>query len=150
MSNMSASILRNLVSSVFGIPATSVILSGEINPNWTAYAGSTRGGMWDSEEDNAIWGFCPQTGFKLLNIIGDLVQDEPDSPVYERNAIHLFEVDDVEDFIFFVVHNKFSYSDNQRLDESDSWTLYKAPDFQSYIASVEEADIERWQSWISK
>ena len=149
MSNMSAQILRSLVSSVFNVKAIEVHLSGEISPNWTAYAGSTRGGMWDSEEDNAIWGFNPKTGFKLLNIIGDLVQDEPDSPVYQKNAIPLCEVEGVQDFIFFVVHNKFTYCDNQRMENYDNWSLYKAPNFSSYITSVEEADIQRWESWIS-
>jgi hypothetical protein len=149
MANMSASILRNLVSSVFNVKATEVVLSGEISPYWTGYAGKTRGGMWNASDNTAIWGFCPRSGFVLLDIIGDLVQSDQDAPVYQENAIPLCDVQNVSDYIFFVVHQQGSYSDNQRSEEYNSWTLYKAPNFRAYMESLENADIARWESWVN-
>lgn len=150
MTNMSASILRNLVSSVFNVKATEVRLSGEISPDWTGYAGRTRGGMWDAEEDCAIWGFNPKSGFTLLNIVGDLEQGYQDGPVYEEGAIPLFEVEGISDYIFFVVNHKGYYSDNQRSEEYNNWTLFKAPNFKEYIYKVQKEDIARWEQWISE
>ena len=150
MANMSASILRNLVNAVFGVKATEVVLSGVISPDSKWYAGKTGGGMWDNERDVRVWGFNPQSGFHhITECVGDEIQSGNDAPVYFENAIPLAECEGVDKFIFFVVNIKNSYSDsNGRNEDENSWTLYKAPDFGAYLASVEEQDLERWQSWV--
>lgn len=150
MANMSAQILRNLVSSVFNVKATEVVLSGEIASDSTWYQGNTRGGMWNNDRTVKVWGFNPHSGFcHITDCVGDEIQSCNDAPVYFENATPLAFCEKAHDSIFFVVNIRNNYYDsNGRDDNEDSWTLYKAPDFGAYLASVEKQDLERWESWV--
>lgn len=149
MSNMSASILRELVSRVFKIDSLNVILSGEIRPDWEGHSGFSYGSMWEKKEEVSIWGFNPHRGFCRLNIVGEISQQGADAPVYRDGEIPLLKVKEIEEYLFFVVNEKEYYSDNQRSENSDLWTLYKAPNFKEYLQKIEAIDIQKWKSWLS-
>ncbi len=146
MANMSATILRSIVSSVFKVNAASVILSGEIAPNWKGY-NTTGISHCDHTETGVfgIWGFHPKTGFtKIDGVISN-------THMYHGNHSHdvtdcnsLDTVKGVEEFIFFVIFS----GDDSDLPYSMVYSIYKAPNFKEYFQKVEESDIQRWSTWI--
>lgn len=148
---MSAQILRNLVASVFNIKATSVILSGEIAPD-KSWQNSYKDGSCGSDEQNyKIWGFNPQKGFvELTECVGYRSSSNyAHSNSYDKEGKQLAEITNVEDYIFFLVNSNgyTAWSGSEHYDWN-TWTLYKAPNFQSYWTAVEAADVQRWESWL--
>ena len=147
-------VLRNIVSSVFKIPARAVRLEErEIDPQFKAPQSSLGGGMWDDESRTTIWGFSPEVGFVYIpKVEYRQWNDGFDGPPQDdsHQAMHLHEVEGVESFVFFLLYRNYSYSCpyNSRSDYYEEWSLYKAPDFAQYWAKVGEEDLKRWEEWI--
>ena len=153
MSNMSESILRNLVASVFNIKATRVTLSGEIEAtaNWQ---NSYMDGSCGSNRDTyTIWGFNPQTGFvDISNIVGRNERSNyTHSNTINELGKELHTVENAESYIFFLINNNgYSHWSGSNQEEWDSWTLFKAPDFKNHWDKIEQEDIERWNNWLNE
>ena len=147
MSNMSASILRNVVASVFRIRPESVVLSGEIDPT-RSFTGHD---CWSSQSNTysfKLWGFSPVRGFVSLNQDGGCSRNSTSGENYGDEGTQLMYIPGVGEFVFFLVNEDFT-SGNGRDYNSYTWTLYKAPDFQKKWAEIEEADTLRWVEWIN-
>ena len=149
MANMSAQILRNLVSSVFNVKATSVVLSGEISPTYMTNNSHSSGCLYSDNNWESLYGFNPQKGFVKLEHNTTNQTSNANGSWNTHNEVQLNLVDGVEDFIFFVSRKGWDYSDNNREDKGEETTLYKAPNFKDYFASVEEADLTRWEEWLN-
>ena len=146
MSNMSANILRELVSRVFDTPASKVILSGEISPNYsiTNHEGVS---YMDSEESKVLHGFNPTTGFKLIpEVITTITYFNGNHDHNTDLGCELHEVNNIDEFIFFVEIHEGYNSDG----EFKYITLYKAPNFKEHWNEVEQQDIARWEQWLTK
>ena len=144
---MSASILRNLVSSVFKTPAHKIILSGELAPDekWHHKTGVV---YVTEEEYIKVWGFNSQNGFE--NITNQVVgtthyYNGNHNSTYSPAPCTLAEASVDKNYIFFVVLNEGVYRDGE---EYCFYTLYKAPNFAAHWAAIEEADIKRWEEWV--
>lgn len=154
MANMSASILRNLVSSIFNVDAKEVILSGQMPTTWKTEAVSTSGNLYSSNEWNTVWGFCPKTGFQKIEEMLMTRQAKSNANgtwenSYGYTAEYLMKKCDCA--LFFLVNSGHSYNDcNGRDEESDNWTIYKAPDFSRIWEKVEQKDVQRWEEWIKE
>lgn len=143
---MSASILRNLVSSVFKTPAHKIILSGEIQPDKTWHH-KTGVSYVTEEEYIRVWGFAPQTGFEeiTIKVVGTThYYNGNHDYIHTPAPYNLAEASVDKNYIFFVVLNEGRYEDG----EEYYYTLYKAPDFAAHWAAIEEADVKRWEEWV--
>ena len=143
---MSASILRNLVASVFNVKATSVVLSGEISPHWKGHYTSGVSYM-DYTIDGIvkIWGFDPKKGFKEIEGVikhTQMFNGNHDSHFFDAEALHT-KVSGSE--VFFVTEH---FTDTIG-SEGSSYTLYKAPDFKSHWAAIKATDVARWEEWLN-
>ncbi len=146
---MSASILRNLVSSVFGVEAKKVILSGEMPTNWYVEACHSHGSLYTHCDEVAVWGFNPKTGFIPVSGALDGYSRNDNGSGQSETLITFGDCAEVEGATFFLVKEDNYYRSNGETRESETYTLFKAPDFGAYMASVEAADLERWSNWIS-
>lgn len=151
--SVSASLVRNLVSTIFNVNPTKVILSDrEIDPNYQSIYSTLSGGMWSSNEITTLWGFSPQTGFKEIKEVQYSEWNTPDGmPQNDReNTLKLHEVPGIKKYIFFLekkeCHN--SIPSNGVNENSITWTLYKAPNFSEFWAKIEHEDLERWSNWL--
>ncbi len=153
MANMSASVLRNIVSSVLGVKATQVKLSGQMSIDYVEGDCSTSGSLYDDNNVVLCWAFNPKqglisvptikTGGGSSNANGTWEQD------YGVTAEYL--ATNYPEALFFVIRHYGSYSDcNGRDEEYDNITLYKAPNFKEYWAKIEEQDIQRWEKWLAE
>jgi hypothetical protein len=146
MANMSATVLRNVVASVFKIRPESVILSGEIEPT-RSFTGH---GCWSDRSDTYsynLWGFSPVKGFIDLNEYVGFYYNNTSGEAKGQCGTPLMHIPGVEEFVFFLVNENFDSGNGDDYD-SFTWTLFKAPDFKKKWAEIEEKDIERWISWL--
>ena len=145
---MSASIVRNIVSSVFNIRPESVILSGEIDPT-RSFTGH---GCWSDRSDTYcynVWGFSPVKGFVDLDEYVGFYYNNTSGEAEGQCGTPLMHIPGVEEFVFFLVNEDFT-SGNGRDYDSFTWTLYKAPNFAQKWAEIETQDVERWNNWIAQ
>jgi len=143
---MSATILRELVSKVFQVRSKNVILSGEISPKAT-YGGNTCWSSQTTEQFYNVWGFCPTKGFvKLVNFVSNY-NNNTDGSGSETEGCELHEVANVEDYVFFLVHDRVKAHDDRYC--SSDWTLYKAPNFAAHWAKITDLDVTRWEVWLT-
>lgn len=162
MANMSAEILRGLVSSVFSIPAKQLVLSGEISLD-RIFQNDCGHSWWSGASHcvETVFGFSPKIGFK--RICGEwkpelsiqmnecvLARDykySNNGGVQSHKGEPLSELANGEEFLFFFVRcNEKDYGDNGETREI--FTLYKAPDFTAKKQQVEENDTARWEQWL--
>ena len=143
MANMSANILRNLVSSVFNVKATKVRLSGDISPEYKGYSVDACIAGYSTTEK--VWAFNAQKGFRQLNCVANTQYYNGGCDSYFHDAPVLGECL-VEGDIFVLI---FSDSDSPNYDDNTSWNLFKAPDFQEWRKNVEAQDLTRWESWLN-
>ena len=146
MANMSVSILRNVVASVFKIRPESVILSGEIEPT-RSFTGHD---CWSSQSDTwsfKLWGFNPRKGFVDLNDYVGCSRNSTSGENYGDEGTPLHLIPGIEEFVFFLVNEDFTSGNGTDYD-CFTWTLYKAFDFKKKWAEIEEEDVNRWNDWI--
>lgn len=145
---MSASILREIVASVLKVDSRNIKLSGEISTemkceNWS-------GNEYDSRYDKTtIYGFTSEKGLVKLPTISNGGDYNQECATFGDNAFAYPE--QYKDCIFFVVIQE-GCTQMQRPEDWDyyhSITVYKAPNFQQYFASIEEAEIARWEQWLN-
>jgi hypothetical protein len=147
--NMSAQILRNIVASTLNVKATTVKLSGELPTNFSISENNSTGNLFNCNQTIKVWAFEPKTG--LVEVKGS---DNYDSQ--NANGSHNVEYGVCfadcakhSTAIFFIVEDK----NHGWQSGSESWdnhdiVLYKAPDFKSHWAKIEEKDIVRWKQWL--
>lgn len=139
---MSAQILREIVSSTFNYPATKVILSGYISPEWIGEF-STNVAYMDVRDDvETLYSWNPIDGFKEVK--GCYTGSHFYNGNHNRDVTtgsQLHECVDGTEVFFVLIH---------KLDECiDYVTVFKAPDFAQKWAEIETADVERWNTWIN-
>lgn len=149
---MSASILRELVASIFKIKATSVILSGVISPYYIQSENNSSGGMWSENSSNILWGFNSQKGFICLSEYSKkFFNDGHDGPLHSEGGIKLIDIPEVDSYIFFVEVKEEGYScpSNNEDRFGVSYTLFKSANFADYRDKINNQDIVRWEQWIN-
>lgn len=151
MANMSAEILRNIVSSVFKVKPQSVRLSGMLPEDFYMEENNASGSAFRYNSEFSLFGFDPKKGFVELS---------PNSKGSSQNGngtwnterawdIKTFLPSEVEDFVFFLLYQKESgWRERGQSWDHEIVTLYKAPDFHKRWKGLEEADIARWEAWI--
>lgn len=145
VANMSASILRSIVASVFKINPASVILSGEIAAD-ASFTGNTCWSSQTTETSYSLWGFSPTNGLADLSQYCGNSRNRQDGTRDITEATRLCDIPEVSAFVFFVVNDETRcYDESHSLNE---WTIYKAPNFKEYFATGTEADTQRWSNWI--
>jgi hypothetical protein len=150
MSNMSAQILRNLVSSVFGIDAKTVVLSGEIAANYTTDNSCSYGCMYTSQREEKLFGFNPGIGFVELSTNVKVQTSNADGSWNGHMEVFLPEVSAVNEYIFFVsIGSRFYSAEQAETTDEKFCKLYKAPNFKEYFDKIEAEDIARWEQWIN-
>lgn len=148
MGNMSANILREIVSRTFNVRPTTIKLSGVIDPEYKCYK-NTCWSTQTTEHDSHLWGFHEKEGFvELTDIIRDGGHNYGDGSWADCSTGNsLCHIENVDRFIFFVVNETArAYDDRQSFN---NWFVFKAPNFQEHLKKVEEADIARWEQWLN-
>lgn len=151
MANSAASILRALVAKKFGINPSSIILSGTIAPD--RIIEENRGHSWWSGAEECMeeaWGFHPELGFVSLiegeNALAREYSYYNNGEAFKSEGSFVSSHKMAGEFIFFVFHSVGKeYGENG--NHFDSWTLYKGFE-PKMLASLEEADIARWEQWV--
>jgi hypothetical protein len=161
MANMSARILRNIVSSVFQVKPQQIILSGEIAYDFVAQHDC--GHSWwsgASTHNDSVYAFDPKIGF--VCIAGENLAEVKDSEYkllrdysFSKNGeMDTSEGEPLEDhpqileFCFFLVHSYGKhYGENG--ESFNEWKLYSSPNFREIWKKVDEEDIERWENWLN-
>ena len=139
-----AKILRNYIGSSFCIDPKKVILSGVISPDfdvnqsteYTSSAGS-------SCKIIDVWALVP--GDYFIKIRRDISWSTGSGEKYDAPILPLHEVAP-KDAICFVVKEVV----NDGTWNNSYWTVYQTRDFQTRIAALEAADVQRWEVWASK
>lgn len=151
MANMSASILRNLVSSVYNVKATEVILSGELPETFVLCSNYSHGCMFTKEYGYNVSAFHPERGFFPIKGTGVGCSQNANGTWNDESIISFQDcAEQGKDAIFFLVYEHDYYSAVGSETRRDiTWTLYKAPNFAQYWAKIEEADVQRWEEWLS-
>ena len=147
MSNMSAKILREIVARSLNVKATSIVLSGEINPE-TSLTGNTCWSSQTTEHHYQLFGFNPQQGLVNLNQYVGNQNNASDGTQHGTEGTSICNIKDVEQYIFFIIIEDIRAYDERWSDYSIK--LFKAPDFKSHWASIEEQDLARWEQWLSE
>jgi len=143
---MSANILRELVSKVFQVKSKNVILSGEMKSD-SEFGGNTCWSSQTTQQYYKVWGFCPTKGFVRLEGLVSNYNNNESGEGYITEGCKLYEVKNVEDYIFFLVEDKVVAKDHNYC--SHTWTLYKAPSFKEKMAQIEAGDLARWEQWLT-
>ncbi len=160
MANMSATILRSIVASVFKVNPNSVQLSGELSPEFIPQ--NDRGHSWwdgASKIQHNVWGFSPETGFVCIagNTVNGIKEStdklkreykySQNGDVYHKDGEPLHSHPDATKFAFFII-NSDGKSYGEPGEYYSDWTLYKAPNFKTFMESGEASDINRWSAWV--
>jgi hypothetical protein len=153
MSNMSATILREIVAKTFNVKATKVKLSGEIAPDKSWKNSSWNGSMGSSKNEFQIHGYSPLKGFVgISHIVGEYSgSNYAYSTTTDKEGLPLYSVENITDFLFFVVqetgHDRW---DGGKNEEWDTTTLFKAPNFQEKIEKITKEDVAKWEAWLAE
>ena len=137
---IAASILRNIVAQFAGVNARQIKLEGEISPNFEIQNTYKDGSMGYSKEVFKVFGWSPETGFvQITECIGeDSSSNYAHSNSIDKNGLFLHECPNVDKYLFFVINNEgCNRWEGSLQTEWDTWTLYKAPNFQQVWDKVE-------------
>lgn len=142
---MSAILIRNLVASKLNCDPCNVILSGEINPEYTGSIKRHTSFVCSWEEETNLYGWFPTEFKKITECINSYITNghSQDDQVY--TAIPLYKVEGVSDAILFV-EEYASYQDNEWITE---YRVYKSADFKAKIEQITVKDIARWENWLN-
>ena len=150
MANMSASILRNLVASIFNVKATQVKLSGELPENFVLSECNSTGSLFDCNQKVAVWAFESKTGFVKVKGANSYRSQNADGSWNNEYGVAYSDCANHSEAIFFLVHNKeWGWQEGRANWNTESWTLYKAPDFKSHLEKIEQSDVQRWEEWLN-
>lgn len=152
MANSAASILRLLVASEFEIDANSIILSGEISPNFIPRYDMGHS-WWVGAEtcSDTMFGFHPKKGFVSLDDIQPEYQYSQNGDVTFREGETISSYlrrKNEPSYIFFLVHS-VGKEYGETGQAFDKWTLYKSADFKKHWDMLEAKDIIRWEKWLN-
>ena len=146
--NMSASILRNLVAEVFKVSATNVILSGVMPQHFELEEDHSSGSMYVCDINHKVYAFEPVKGF--IELQGDMSGSSSNANGSWNNEkrTSFAHCSEYTDSLFFVVLEDSRVRQEDCYSEEYTVRLFKAPDFKTILASIEEADIDRWKQWL--
>lgn len=136
MANMSASILRNLVSAVFNVPALDVRISGPIDPKWNLeYTVGISYCATREDGEKHIWGYSPQTGFVEIPAVSQSVLSRGNHDKdYVEWSPSLYSIIDKGEY---VLHNQYQFFLVEAgTEDSSTWTIYGSVDFDKYRDKV--------------
>lgn len=151
MANMSASILRNLVASVFNIKATSVKLSGVLPETFCVSEDNSSGSLYSCNSNVSVHAFSPTEGFVEVQGTNDYSSQNANGSWNNEYGVSFKDCSQHETAIFFVVREQSSGWQEGREDwDNNITTIYKAPDFKSHWAKIEAQDIARWEAWLAE
>lgn len=147
--SMSAQILRSFVLECFNVSPREVILSGVMPETFNLEENHSSGSMYCCDVNHEVYAFEPTTGF--VEVSSDMSARSSNGNGSWNNEKrttfeHMYEYSSA---LFFVVleNNRVRQEGSQDVDERKV-TLYKAPNFKAIFASIEEADVNRWASWL--
>tara|TARA_S200002703_G_C3629494_1_gene193322 strand:+ start:112 stop:555 length:444 start_codon:yes stop_codon:yes gene_type:complete len=146
MANMSAKIIRNLVSSVFNVKAQNVILSGEIKPDYSI-TNNENVAYTDSEQSKSLFGFSPKKGFtKISEVVTTVTYFNGNHNHSTELGCVLSEVKGIDEYLFFVEKSSGYTPDGNY----ENYTIFSAPNFKEYWFKIEQQDIARWEQWLQE
>ena len=148
MANLSASILRNVISSVFNVESSKVVLSGILPENYDKVEDNSSGNLYSSNESLKLYAYHPTSGF---------VEVKGDNSGYSRNADGTFnpeyritfaECQMYKDAQFFVeLFHKEGWQQGLADWNDTIVTLYGAPDWVAIDKINLVKDLQRWVNW---
>ena len=148
MANLSASILRNIVASVFAMDPKSVILSGILPENYDNVEDNSRGNLYASKEDLKVYAFTVEKG--LIEVFGtsEGYSQNADGSYNNEYRITFADCSKHKDAQFFV---EFFHKEGWQQGSAD-WnkttiTIYGAPDWDAIEKISLVRDLQRWVKW---
>jgi hypothetical protein len=146
-----ASSVRNIISSCYGINPRQVKLMGELSPNAHFENTFHNGSMGRSEEKIRLWGFSPEIGIKDISdqIVGQISGSNyaHSSSVHEEGT-QLYEVSEISQFAFFIVNKEGEHNwEGSEYQGWNTWEVFKAPNFEQHKNQLEASDLKRWEEW---
>ena len=148
MANMSALILRNIVSSVLGIDPKSVVMSGILPENYDRTTDNSRGNLYSSSESLKLYAYSSESG--LIEVVGDYSG-------YSRNAngtcndeyrvtFNHCRMYKSAQFFVELFHKEGWQQGNPDWNDSIT-TLYGAPDWRTIDKIDLVKDLQQWVKW---
>lgn len=150
MTEITASMVRNIICSSLKINPRQVKLEGEISPNMHFEAVFHDGSLGSNYEKVRLWGFDPLIGMKeLSDHIGEASgSNYAHSKSVFREGKPLHEIEEVEKFSFFVLNKEGEHNwEGSTHEKWNRWSIFKAPNFQQHREQLEKADLRRWEEW---
>ena len=148
MANFSALVLRNIVASVLGIDSKSVILSGILPDGYDRSTDNSKGNLYASNETMKVYSYSPSSG--LVEVVGN-------QSGYSQNADGSYNSEYRVTFEDCRKHNKAEFY--VELFHKDGWqqgstdwdsntvTVYGAPDWRAIEKQEQWRDSDRWLKW---
>jgi hypothetical protein len=152
MTNMSANILREIVSRTFNVNPKQVILSGELKHEESWKNNYHDGSMGSNEDVYKLYGYNHKDGFiDLSNHVGSKsASNYAHSDSYDRDGTKLCDIQGIEKYIFLVVRNEgHDHWSGSMQEDWDKTYLYKLPSFTEYWQKIETEDLKRWEKFLN-
>lgn len=152
MTNMSANILREIVSRTFNVNAKQVILSGELKHDESWKDVYFDGSMGSDEDIYKIYGYNHKDGFvDLSKYVGRKSgSNYAHSSSYDKDGARLCDIPEIDKYIFLVVRNiGYTAWEGSSHSEWNKTYLYKLPSFTEYWQKIENEDLKRWEKFLN-
>lgn len=151
MANLSAGILRNVVSSVLGVDPKSVVLSGILPENYDHSTNNSGGNLYSSHETLKLYAYSSHSG--LVEVVGDYSGDSQNADG-THNSEYRVNFDHCRNYKFATFFVELFHKEGWQQGSAD-WndtitTLYGAPDWRTIERKEEDADSNRWWAWEPK
>lgn len=145
MSNRSANILKNIISSAFNLDAQKIILSGEMSPQETFHI-ATNVAHLKGWEKIKVWGFNPKIGFEEITkkVVSETRYSMGNYEKTHYPAMNIGQASKGKGYIFFLVREYGQSDFDQR--EYSHYTLYKAPDW----SGIDQEYVQSWVEWLDE
>lgn len=146
--SMSAQILRTLVSEMFKMSPSQVILSGVMPQNFQLEEDHSSGNLYTCDVNHEVYAFEPAKGF--IEVPGDMsgTSSNANGTWNNEKKTTFGHCSKYTSAIFFIVVEDYKVRQEDMYTEKRNCTLYKAPDFHAMFAAIEQADLDRWEQWL--
>lgn len=141
-SNMSATLIRNLVASKLNCDPTEVVLSGEISPDYIATTSKHTSFNCSWEHETTLYAMYKDK-FEPVKEVEDCTSTNGHETSHEV-GIPLYKVEGINDAILFVEVS--ASASNYWIQEV---RVYKPADFAGKLSQVTAKDIARWENWLN-
>ena len=146
---MKAEIIRNLVKSVFKVDISKVLLCGDLRETFETENNTASGNAYNYNKKNKLYAYYPKRGF--IEVKGDMngysqnangTQNKEYRILFEHTLEH-------KEALFFIHHySNNSWQEGKGSWQNESWTIYKAPDFDSIVKKTEIEEMQKWNNFI--